>query len=206
MKKILGILVLGLFLISSPANAGSYGTGELTLSNTIVDWFIKYLKGGYGKKPMVFLTTKDGRGALYYYCPYSQCAPGNFNIEIKECEKRNNKECKVFARSRTVKWKNGINKGNKESKFNSKWSDAEIKAKLTELGFLGGTTSTTTKTEKKKETKKKVDSKIKKKKKTEETKTTGASLTEELKELNKLYEDGVLTKEEFEKAKKKLLN
>ena len=43
-------------------------------------------------------------------------------------------------------------------------------------------------------------------KKEKKTKTTSASLTEELKELNKLYDDGVLTKEEFEKAKKKLLN
>jgi hypothetical protein len=40
----------------------------------------------------------------------------------------------------------------------------------------------------------------------EETKTTSPSLTEELIELNKLYEEGILTKEEFEKAKKKLLN
>ena len=42
----------------------------------------------------------------------------------------------------------------------------------------------------------------------EETKTTSSSsgLTEELIELNKLYENGALTKEEFEKAKKKLLN
>ena len=53
--------------------------------------------------------------------------------------------------------------------------------------------------------KKKIEKK-KKEKKTEKTKTTSSSLSEELKELNKLYEDGVLTKEEFEKAKKKLLN
>ena len=33
-----------------------------------------------------------------------------------------------------------------------------------------------------------------------------SSLAEEIKELNELYESGVLTKEEFEKAKKKLLN
>ena len=32
------------------------------------------------------------------------------------------------------------------------------------------------------------------------------SLTEELKELKELYEDGSLTKEQFEKAKNKLLN
>ena len=38
--------------------------------------------------------------------------------------------------------------------------------------------------------------------------TTGSSknVTQQIKELNELYESGVLTKEEFEKAKKKLLN
>ena len=40
----------------------------------------------------------------------------------------------------------------------------------------------------------------------EETKTTSSGLTEELIELNKLYEEGILTKEEFEKAKKKVLS
>jgi|TARA_B100002003_G_scaffold249122_1_gene284580 hypothetical protein len=40
----------------------------------------------------------------------------------------------------------------------------------------------------------------------EETKTTSSSLTGELIELNKLYEEGILTKEEFEKAKKKVLS
>ena len=39
-----------------------------------------------------------------------------------------------------------------------------------------------------------------------EIKTTSSGLTEQLKELNKLYEEGVLTKEEFTKAKNKLLN
>ena len=44
-----------------------------------------------------------------------------------------------------------------------------------------------------------------KKKETKDT-SSSSNLTEELKELNKLYKEGVLTKEEFEKAKKKLLN
>ena len=43
-----------------------------------------------------------------------------------------------------------------------------------------------------------------------ETKTTnitsGSSMSDEIKELNKLYDEGVLTKEEFEKAKKKVLD
>ena len=37
-------------------------------------------------------------------------------------------------------------------------------------------------------------------------KTTSSSLADELKELNQLYKEGVLTKEEFVKAKKKILN
>jgi hypothetical protein len=44
----------------------------------------------------------------------------------------------------------------------------------------------------------------------EETKTTnitsGSGISYEIKELKKLYDEGVITKEEFEKAKKKILN
>ena len=36
--------------------------------------------------------------------------------------------------------------------------------------------------------------------------TSGSNLTEDLKALKQLYDEGALTKEEFEKAKKKLLN
>ena len=39
-----------------------------------------------------------------------------------------------------------------------------------------------------------------------ESKTTSSNLTNELKELNELYKSGALTKEEYTKAKKKLLN
>ena len=39
-----------------------------------------------------------------------------------------------------------------------------------------------------------------------ESKTTSSNLATELKELNELYKSGALTKEEFKKAKKKLLN
>ena len=205
MKNFIGILVLGSFFMSSPAFAGAIGRGDLTLGPTAVKSFIEYVQ--QRNQPRLFLVPTDGSSASWWYCPAGvNCVPGGATQEISKCERYHKKECAIFAKRRTIKWSNGINKGNKESRFKSKMTAAEIKAKLTELGFLGGTTSTTTKTEKKKETKKKVDSKIKKKKKTEETKTTSTGLTEELKELNKLYKEGVLTKEEFEKAKKKLLN
>ena len=186
MKKFLTILIL-IFALQVPSLASDYGKGELKLSPQVVGWFIKYVKLGTGKKPSVFLVTTDGATSMYWQCPYSRCAPGNYKIEIEHCENRHGKECAVFARRRTVKWKNGINKGNKESKFNSKWSETQIEAKLTELGFLGNTVQ-----------------KIEKK---QTSQTNDASdITKQLKDLIKMYESGTITKEEFEKAKKKLLN
>jgi hypothetical protein len=185
MKKFLTILIL-IFTLPTPSLASDFGKGELKLSPQVVGWFIKYVKLGTGKKPSVFLVTTDGATSMYWQCPYSRCAPGNYKIEIEHCENRHGKECAVFARRRTVKWKNGINKGNKESKFNSKWSETQIEAKLTELGFLGNTVQ-----------------KIEKK---QTSQTNDASdITKQLKDLIKMYESGTITKEEFEKAKKKLL-
>jgi len=137
MKNILAIFVLGLMLIASPANSGAIGMGELKLSDGAVERFIKYLKGGWGNKPMVFVVTIDGNRSDSWYCPESACEPGNSRKEIKMCKEYWKKECKVFAKRRIVKWKNDINPGKgKESKFNSKWSDTKIRERLNELGFL----------------------------------------------------------------------
>ena len=195
MKKYLVILVLGLLVISSPANSGTTGRGELKISENVFNAFLQYLRGGTSKKPDKFLVTIDGKNSYYWYCGHGTCVAGGDVGDIKICETYYDKECKVFARRRTIRWKNGINKGGKQGKINSKWSDSEIRAKLTELGFMGETTSTTTKIEKKK-------SKITKK---SEKKMSG-DVVQELKELKQLYDDGVLTQEEFAKAKKKLLN
>ena len=139
MKRLLTclFLVLGFILIASPANSGPIGMGELKLSYGSVELFIKYLKGGWQKKPLVFLITIDGSGSDFWYCPDSHCQAGNHKKEIKMCKDYWKKECKVFAKRRIVKWKNDINPGKgKESKFNSKWSDTKIRERLNELGFL----------------------------------------------------------------------
>ena len=57
-------------------------------------------------------------------------------------------------------------------------SDEEVKSKLNILGFYGEI----------------------------ENQSNSTNLSGQLQSLKKLYEDGVLTKEEFKKAKKKLLN
>ena len=136
----------------------------------------------------MFIISKDSTWAIYYYCPdgAGNCRGSDYPI-IKKCESQTGTECGLFARGRTVKWKNGINKGNKESKFNSKWSDAEIIAKLTELGFLGNRTQKIEKIQ------------------TSQTNDT-SDITKQLTNLIEMYESGTITEEEFKKAKKKLLD
>ncbi len=150
MKKLLGIVVLGLLLSSNAFSKP--GKGELKLEPWAVDYFMKYIRGKHSEAPELFIISNDSSWAIYYYCPdgAGNCR-GSDSEGIKQCERETNTECGTFARGRSIKWKNGINpaKG-KASRINSKWSDAEIKAKLTELGFLGGETK---KIEKKKEEK-----------------------------------------------------
>ncbi len=146
---------VGLLLVCNVAFASIIGKGEVKLSRGAVDYFIKYIKTP-GKHPFVFILADNGRWATYYYCAIGQGAcedRGGIQQAIIRCERETNTKCGLFARRRTVVWKNGINKGGKQGKIKSKWSDKEVIAKLTELGFLGGSTSTTTKETKKKEKK-----------------------------------------------------
>lgn len=206
MKKFLGIVVLGLILFLTSSNksfAIQGGYGELKLSNKVVDVFIKYIKGKSSKAPYIFAVALDGLEYQYWYCPagLNNCRGGSPEAVIKDCEKYSRKygsgaKCGVFAHNRTIKWNNGINPGKgKESKINSRWSDEEILAKLTELGFLGEATSST-------------ESKDNTLEQSEETTQTNSNsnISQQLKSLNELYKSGALTKEEFKKAKKKILN
>jgi len=199
MKKLLGILVLSLLLSTSAFSVNkNVGTGDVTLSAASVNHFINYLKGGSGKKPGTFWITIDGIDPYYWYCDQGSCND-SAGQELVACEQYYNKECKLFARRRTIKWHNGINTGKgKESTFKSKWSGTKVKAKLTELGFLGGSTSSSTTT----------TPKITKKKEPKITKknTEDNDIVNKIKDLKELFDSGVLTKEEFDKAKKKLLN
>ncbi len=220
MKKVFFILIISLFL-STYANSGprSYydGKGELILSKDVVNYFIKYIKknleGKKGDKPVIFWVTEDGNNAYWWTTDGNSCertwdneiyivsrqgiatfgvadmCRGKQHIEKfgEECESFFGMECKIFAKQRIATWHNEINPGRgKESKFNSKWSDEQILSKLNELGFgfkepvIKKTTSSKT--------------------------AENDDLLGQLKTLKELYDSGALTKEEFEKAKKKILN
>jgi len=153
-KKIVLLLPLLLFSSVNYSYSGTYGEGKLQLTDGIVNYFIKYLRGGTNKFPSDFYVTFDGTGATYWFCSvHANCSAGALKEDLTDCERRTGKKCGKFALKRYVKWKNGINPGKgKSSKFSSKWTDQQIKDKLHELGFYGNTT-TTKKVEKKKEEK-----------------------------------------------------
>ena len=189
MKKILGVVFLGLMFFINPSYSGSIGGGDLTLSNNTTQRFIDYLRAKQGRSPMSFWVSLDGNNSIYWYCGAGVCSSrGN---EKSLCETKSGKQCALFASKSVVKWRNETNTGHyKKSSFKRKWSDTEIRAKLTELGFLGGSISSSTTT----------TSKITKK-------VTGNTLdlTKELKELKQLLDSEILTQDEFTELKEDLL-
>tara|TARA_B100000427_G_C15355599_1_gene527422 strand:+ start:220 stop:834 length:615 start_codon:yes stop_codon:yes gene_type:complete len=204
MKKFLITLFVGLLICNtSVAKSKSTGKGDLKLSDSLVEYFMKYSKSKGQGNPYIFVIApiSDKRNyARYWFCPSGNCRFENISKFINACEKtakekyKKKIKCFIFAKKRTIVWDNGINPGKgKKSKVRKKWNKQEYIAKLTELGFYGenATTQSEIKTEKKVE-KKSSDSNL--------------SISNEIKKLNELYKDGTLTKEEFEAAKKKLLN
>ena len=206
MKKILGIVVLSLLLSGNVYARGPNGEGDLKLSPNTLLRFQDYLRGGVSEgakalsnKPMVFYVTSDGTGSFWWYCSHGTCRSGSPVEEKLRCEKAYGKECFRFARKTSVRWKNGINPGKgRESKFDAKMSDADILAKLTKLGFYGNLDSSTT-TIKPKITKKKEESK-------KSTDANKGDVVSQIKGLKELLDAGAITQDEFDKAKKKLLN
>jgi len=209
MKKLLGIMVLG-FLLNFNAYAAPDGKGQIQLSEDVVKSFIDYIVGDIGtqkslfNKPGTFWITIDGSRSYWWYNPHGAGNTVNdHSAERTKCERHHGQSCSRFARGRYVRWDNGINPKGKAAKFSSKMSKSEVRAKLTKLGFYNNDfldTTTTPKITKKKETKK-VEKKI-----TKKITKSDADIVSKLKDLKDLLDSGVLTKEEFEKAKKKLLN
>ena len=195
-------MVLALLLCNN-SFAAKKGKGEVQLSDNVVRHFKDYISGkivqGTRWKPYVFILSLNGVWSFYYYCPYDGvCSGRGIEEDIRRCERETNVNCGIFSRKRTVVWDNGNDFPTKEKRFNSKWDLAKIKSQLEKLGFYDGGITKTKKIEKKKEEKKKKP-KITKKKMNDD-------LVKQLKDLKELYESGVLTEEEFNKAKKKLLN
>ena len=131
---------------------------------------------------------------MSWFCPYAKCAETGSKEEEKVCKRRTGQNCYIFALKRIVRWKNDIveNTNYKNRKFSSTMSLSAVEEKLTQLGFVG------------------YESIDKKEEKPQKTVMKGTiedkDIVKKIKELSDLFKAGVLTQEEFTKAKKKLLN
>ena len=189
------ILCFLLIMFSSKSYAAQDGRGELQLSEQAVNSFINYIKGDTNRgkslsnRPMSYWISNDGNLGFWWYCPYERCA-SNGSQERKICEKESNQSCSRFSNGRYIRWDNGINPKGKAAKFNSKMTENEIKNKLTKLGFYKNNLA--------------VDTEIKES--NEQIIPKDKSLLEQLETLTKMFKDGLISEEEFIKAKKKILN
>ena len=149
-------------------------------------------------KPGLIVIAYDGSEYSYFRHPLrvTQIDSQHYiGLARKDCKKRSGKECFLFANGYRIVWDNGSDKKKRRLKKKDIMAGKTLQI-LQELGFYdGGITQTPKKIEKKKIEKKK-----------EPKKKMNKDIVQQLKDLNEMYDSGALTKEEFEKAKKKLLN
>ena len=214
MKRLLAYLFLSFLIFIPKSFSKSYGEGDLKLSDGMIRYFHQYLKGKGNERPLMFSIAVDGSYAIYWYCPAGQCSGTNPTEYNKICSREAGVQCKIFAKGKYIKWKNGINVGKgKASKINSKQSFSDLKARLTELGFVGNVISEkeqVAKVQKAEEEKKKKAEEEKKKKAEEEKKRLEKEKLEAKRkadeEKKKLLEKEKLeAKRKADEEKKKLL-
>ena len=145
MRKFLGIVVLTLLLNSNVY--AKVGNGELKLSQSTMEKLMLYMYGasnpkysdGANKKnkPMLMVISVDGKSSYYYYCAYTSCTEKNYVYKaIKGCEKLSNgSPCYLFAKKRSIKWKNSINTKSTNIKKKLLKEPYQIAKIIQDLGF-----------------------------------------------------------------------
>ena len=135
----------------------------------------------------------EGNYSFFYYCPIkfgSDCHYADAQA-VRECTKRSKErggsKCKLFARGKKIVW------DGKNIKFSGKFDEKFVRAVFQQNGWYGDTT-----TEKK--------PKITKKKKTKPKISKKNNTVEQLKEIKKMLDEGLITESEFKKLKEEILN
>jgi hypothetical protein len=214
-------IVFSILLISKPSYA-KWGKGELKLSKFTMENVLMYMYGAGSTKysgtdkvkndPMLMTISEDGQDSMYYYCPAQYRAYGCMDENtarqaILGCQKRSGgTPCFVFAIKRRVVWKNGGDK--LKIKKKDLKSPYILAKKIQDAGFYDGDLSKlagiSVETGQIDESIK-ITGKDTTKSNTVKDKNS-VDIVKELETLSKLFKSGVLSKEEFDKAKKKLLN
>ena len=214
--KLLISIIFSILLLTNNSFA-KWGKGELKLTQDVMEVVLMYMYGAGSKKysgsakrthnPTIMAVSADGTSTMYSFCPieyHDGCLPPNTGRIIKACEKYSNgSPCFIFAKKRRIVWKNGGPKV-KIKKKDLK-SPYVVAKKIQEAGFYDGDLSNLTgidiSTGQVRE-----DITLTGEKEKNEVIDNQKDIIEELETLTKLFESGALTKEEFNKAKKKLLN
>ena len=181
-----------------------------------MEWLIQYFYGGGNpkysgddkkkNKPHIFVASENGQWSYYIYCPYLSCGESNEHKYKLKCEKESSADtCWTFAKKRRITWKNSINKRPRTiEKSELKEGPGRVAQIIQELGFYDGDISELKTVDS--ETGQLDDTKTIIGKTTTTSSDNSSDIVSQLMKLNKLFNDGVLTQEEFNKAKNKLLN
>ena len=209
--------IISIFLFTNNSYAKT-GSGALKLTKETMEVVMMYMYGagntkysGDGKRthnPTIMAVSEDGTSYMYSYCPveyHDGCVPPNVGRIIKACEKYSNgSPCFIFAKKRRITWKNGGPKV-KIKKKDLK-SPYVVAKKIQEAGFYDGDISKLTGIDVSTgQSNNEISVTGEKQQDDLTTESNEKDIVKELETLTKLFEGGSLTKEEFEKAKKKLL-
>jgi len=209
--KILSIIFLYILfqtnLYAGVTTGYKLGKGPLKLTKHMVNelefFFSGGTRGAYAEKqksawkPGLIAISVDGNTSYMFRHPLHVTQVDNkayWGIAISNCKKKSGQECYLFANGYKIVWDNGSDKKKRSLKKKDIKAGKTV-ALLTELGFYDNNASSSTKTPKKVE-----------KKETKKNSVNDKDIVQKLKDLKELLDSGVLTDEEFEKAKKKLLN
>ena len=206
-------------LLFNPTYA-KWGKGELKLSKHTMESVLMYMYGAGNSKysgnakrkndPSIIAISVDGNHSYYFYCPaeYRSTGCNSPNLTkrtINDCEKLSNgSPCFIFAKKRSIVWKNGGAKLRIKSKDLK--SPYVVAKKIQDAGFYDGELSELAGINIETGQANEESSLTGKKKNSTNSNKESTNIVEELETLTKLYENGSLSKEEFDKAKNKLLN
>ena len=219
---ILRLLLITIFLNVPSLSSAKTGKGELKLSKEIMEYLMMYMYGAGSKKfsadkktkndPSLMAVSEDGNSAYYFYCPAEYraygCIDNNTTYKAKKlCEKYSNGiPCYTFAKKRLIVWKNG---GKKVKISRSDLKDPYLAAKkIQDAGFYDGEISSLPRINVETghiDDENKIINNTNTDITVDNSNSNSNNFINEIKQLNELYKQGVLTEEEFTKAKNKIL-
>jgi hypothetical protein len=211
MRKIFSIIFLYILfqtnLYAGVTTGYKLGKGPLKLTEHMVNelefFFSGGTRGAYAEKqksawkPGLIAISVDGNTSYMFRHPLHVTqvdSKAYWGIAISNCKKKSGQECYLFANGYRIVWDNGSNKKKRRLKKKDIKAGKTI-ALLTELGFYDNNASSSTNTPKEVE-----------KKETKKNSVNDKDIVQKIKDLKELLDSGVLSDEEFKKAKKKLLN